>query len=119
LIGDRPDTGSELWLIEGDITIPADQLFLAVNDSLSSGQNTFKAIKHTVGDGNGNFEISDIPVGRYTLVMQSRHTNGTLALTPKEMVTKRDAGGRVRYQPIQVEPGKTVDASLDFGRTVF
>jgi hypothetical protein len=117
-VGSRPDTGTEIWLVEGDVSVPADQLFSGYGDHVQIGKANYNIVKHTIADGNGTFVITDVPVGQYTLIMQSKHTNGAIALRPSEMITQRDAAGRVVSRALQVKAGETLDESLDFGRTV-
>jgi hypothetical protein len=121
--GNKPDTGSEVWLIEGHADIPDNEFWAVLNDMLFVGsanansaarsrlKNTtggHKIAKHTIADGNGNFDLLDVPTGHYTLILKSNHTKG---------LTLRDARGKVRSRDVQVKAGETLDASMDFDTT--
>jgi hypothetical protein len=120
--GNKPDTGSKVWLVKGNVEIPADQFFVGTGAALGTRENPeqYSAIKYSVTDENGNFELLDIPPGQYTLIMQSAHTKGTL----KEKRNffgrgngrnPRDSSGRVEFLNLLIKSGEMVDASKDFG----
>lgn len=85
--GNKPDTGSQVWLVKGHIDIPSDWFFgggendVLTYKELVAGSPGYKyeVLKHTVADGNGNFELPDVPVGEYTLVIQSKHTRNSFS----------------------------------------
>jgi hypothetical protein len=121
-IGNKPDAGSKVWLVKGRVEIPASQTFVATSTALGTSGNPeqYNAIKYSVADENGNFDLLDIPPGQYTLVVQSAHTKGTL--NEKGNIfgrgngrTVRDSSGRVEFLNVLVKAGETVDASKDFG----
>jgi len=124
-IGNKPDTGSKVWLVKGRVEIRADQNFVATSTALGTSGNPeqYNAIKYSIADENGNFELLDIPAGQYTLIMQSAHTKGTL----KEKSdffgrgngrNPRDSSGRVEFLNLLIKAGETVDASKDFGPNI-
>jgi hypothetical protein len=124
-IGNKPDTGSKVWLVKGRVEIPADQNFIATSTALGTSGNPeqYNAIKYSVTDENGNFELLDIPPGQYTLIMQSAHTKGTLNEKRNFFGrgngrNPRDSGGRVEFLNLLVKPGETVNASKDFGPNI-
>jgi hypothetical protein len=121
-IGNKPDTGSKVWLVKGRVEIPADQNFVATSTALGTSGNPqqYNAIKYSMADENGNFELPDVPPGQYTVVLQSAHTKGTL--NEKRNLfgrangrNPRDSRGRVEFLNLLVKSGETVDASKDFG----
>jgi hypothetical protein len=124
-IGNKPDTGSKVWLIRGRVEIPGDQNFVATSSALGTGKNPeqYTATQYSVADENGNFELLDVPPGEYTLIMQSAHTVGTLN-EKRNFFGKgsgrapRDASGRVELRNLQIKAGETVDGSKDFGPNI-
>jgi hypothetical protein len=129
--GNKPDAGSQVWLVEGPMSdIAANDLFLfdEKNQLLITRSPTvpggtqyskewgtqYQVFRHTIADGNGNFELSDVPVGQYTLIRQSNHAKGSAG-----KITQRDISGRLSLISIEIKPGETLDASWDFGRTVY
>lgn len=124
-VGNKPDTGSKLWLVKGRVEIPADQHFVGTSTALGTSANPeqYNAIKYSITDENGNFELLDIPPGEYTLIMQSAHTKGTLK-EKRDFFgrgngrTTRDSTGRVEFLNLLIKAGETVDASKDFGPNI-
>lgn len=116
--GNRPDTGSGVWLIRGNVEIPSTSFFLGLSDAVVVDKAHYSSVAHTVADGNGSFDLVDVPVGDYTLVIQSNHTKGAHGLG-KAAVTMRDIGGRVIVFPARLGAGQTVDKSWDFGISSF
>ena len=121
----KPDAGSKVWLVKGRVEIPADQNFVATSTSLGTSGNPeqYNALKYSIADENGNFELPEIPPGEYTLIMQSAHTKGTL----KEKThifgkgnsrNPRDSNGRVESLHLLIKPGEIADASKDFGPNI-
>ena len=112
--GNKPDSGTEVWLIAGEIEIPDDAVHLGTPSvywvSVGEKRQRYEVVRHTMADGNGNFELTDVSEGRYTLVMKSSHTNARVA---------RDLLGKTEVRHITVKNGETVDASYDFGTTYF
>lgn len=124
-IGNKPDFGSKVWLVEGRAEIPADKHFVGTSSVLGTSENPdqYKATKYSITDENGHFELLDVPPGEYTLIMQSAHTKGTLnekrgffgignGHNPRDMI------GRVEFLHLSIKVGETVDASKDFGPNV-
>jgi hypothetical protein len=123
--GNKPDTGSKVWLVIGRVQIPANETFVGSSTALGTSGNPeqYSAIQHSVADENGNFELHDVPPGEYTLVMQSAHTVGTLNEKRNFFGrgnghTPRDSKGRVEFLNVVIKPGETVDASKDFGPNI-
>jgi len=123
--GTKPDTGSKVWIVKGRVEIPADQNFVGTSTALGTNGNPeqYSAIKYSITDENGNFELLDILPGQYTLIMQSAHTKGTL--NEKRSLfgrgnghNPRDSSGRVEFLEVLIKAGETVDASKDFGPNI-
>ena len=106
--GNKPDTASEAWLIDGRLDTPADQFVFGTRRLFRVGNADFseRIVKYSAADGNGNFDLSGIPIGEYTLVLKSNHSKA---------ISERDISGKVRVRIVQVKPGEILDASLDFG----
>lgn len=116
-IGNRPDSGTKVYLINQRIAeIPKSGLFSDLmlelgRDYLMIGNapdktEEVKFLKKTIADGNGNFEIKSIPIGDYTLILQSSHAKGQ---------GTRDVLGKVRMKAVSVTAENELDASIDFG----
>ncbi len=124
-IGAKPDTGSKVWLVKGRVEIRADQNFVGNSTALGTSENPeqFNAIKYSITDEKGNFELLDIPPGQYTLIMQSAHTKGTLN-EKRDFFGRgngrnpRDSNGRVEFLNLLIKAGETVNASKDFGPNI-
>jgi hypothetical protein len=107
--GHKADVGSEVWLLEGRVDIPEDAPFEGCaypGLPVGPGEVKCKLVKHTLAEGSGNFEISDVPAGQYTLVMRSSHSHGT---------SSKDLLGRTKVVRVELKAGETFDASRDFG----
>jgi hypothetical protein len=70
----------------------------------------FKIVQRTVADGNGNFEIDNIPIGEYTLILHSAHV---------KKIEVRDNMGRTVTFSLKISNGETLDRSYDFGISTF
>jgi hypothetical protein len=106
----RPDAGSDIWVFAGKTQFPPDcAIFpstfeLTIGDCATSNRS-LAFLKHAQADGHGSFEISDLPVGVYTLVLRSAHVGGT---------DKRDAGNKFVISWFSIKGGETIDASTKF-----
>ena len=122
--GSKPDVGSEVWLVGPNVEIPEDRMFIGttkeiivVNPKNESQKTTIPVIRHTMVDGNGNLELTGVPAGWYTIVMESKHTDG-----PKSeglRITQRDVLHRIEYRAVEVKPNQISDVSIDFGMSQF
>jgi hypothetical protein len=118
----RPDAGSDIWVFAGKTQFPPDCAIFPSTFELTIGDcatSTFELtigdcatsnrslafLKHAQADGHGSFEISDLPVGVYTLVLRSAHVGGT---------DKRDAGNKFVISWFSIKGGETIDASTKF-----
>ena len=59
-------------------------------------------------DKNGTFRIRDVPVGTYTVILESEHVAG-----PTNQV--RDAARKHVWRVVTIAAGREVDISYDFG----
>ena len=109
--GSKPDVGSEVYVVESWFDIPESAVFMGFSDSFSVSVNNeikkYPLINKTVADGTGSFEVDNVPPGKYTVVLKSKHAKGDLTL--------RDSNGKVLLRSVTVKPGETVDGSCDFG----
>jgi len=120
--GNKPDTGSKIWLVKDHVAIPADQDFVGSTTALGTSANPeeYHAIQYSTADANGNFEMLDIPPGQYTLILQSAHTKGTLR-DKRDFFGRgnhpnlRDSIRRVETIKVLVKTGETFKATKDFG----
>lgn len=106
----RPDAGSDAWVFAGKTQFPEDctvfpsTFELTIGDCATSNRS-LAFLKHAQADGRGHFEIRDLPVGDYTLVLRSAHVGGT---------DKRDVGNKFLVSWFSIKGGDTVDASTKF-----
>ncbi|HVA95676.1 MAG TPA: hypothetical protein VNI36_12325 [Candidatus Dormibacteraeota bacterium] len=123
--GNVPDTGSKVWLVAGAAGIPVNKTFVGTSTAVGTSENPeqYKAIQYAITDKNGNFEFPGVPPGKYTLILQSAHTKGTLKtkghfLGEGNRNNPRDSSGRVEFLPLLIKAGETADGSKDFGPTI-
>jgi|SRR5271157_1876297 len=120
--GSRPDVGAKVWIIKGgSISIPETDNVLNTRSELvlvdeSKQQTKLPFVARAVADGSGSVTLANIPVGVYTVVMQSSHAIGGVG---KEKVNSRDIMGRFIFLTIEISAGQVVDISTDFGVSAF
>ena len=108
--GGGPDAGSDVWVFAGKIELPIDCTIFPSTFELTIGDcatrnRSIAFLKHTTANGSGSFEVRDLPVGDYTLVLRSAHVGGT---------GKRDVGNKFAISWFSIKGGDTVDASTKF-----
>jgi hypothetical protein len=108
--GGRPDAGSDVWIFAGKIELPTDCAIFPSTFELTIGDcatrnRSVAFLKHAQADGRGTFEVRDLPIGDYTLVLRSAHVGGT---------DKRDVGNKFVVSWFLVKGGETIDASTKF-----
>jgi hypothetical protein len=120
--GNKPDAGAKVWLVKGHAEIPANQIFTASAAAVGTPANPeqYRAVKYSVADEKGNFELLDVAAGQYTLILQSAHTKWTLNdkrdfFGRGDGHNPRDSNGRVVFISVTVKQGEVADASKDFG----
>jgi hypothetical protein len=108
--GARPDAGGDIWVFAGKIDFPLDcavfpsTFELTIGDCATNNRSV-AFLKHAQADGRGTFQVRDLPVGDYTLVLRSAHVGGT---------EKRDVGNKFVISWFAIKGGDTVDASTKF-----
>ena len=128
--GDKVDTGAKIWLVEGELTVSTAETFLGSDEQMIIRNDTelqsardrgndaetirkmvkyYKVIQRTTVDGNGNYDMKNIPVGKYTLFIQSKH---------RKELNNRDVLGVLRTIPVEVKKGQMRDGSTSFGLIV-
>jgi len=108
--GTRPDAGSDVWIFAGKIELPLDCTIFPSTFELTIGDcatrnRSVAFLKHARADGRGYFEVRDLPVGDYTLVLRSAHVSGR---------EKRDLGNKFAISWFALKGGETVDVSKKF-----
>ncbi|GEM_PF-4496416 len=120
--GTQPDTGSEVWLVEGHQEIASDATLSGLADkvvfTLDGDQKEYKVVKHTIADDKGDYKLADVSAGQYTLIFQSKHTRGPID-SGRERATTRDYNGRFVTFKLTLRPGWTIERSFDFGISSF
>ncbi len=123
--GDKADVGSKAWLIKGSVEILDSaevwdvsekhlELAVKINQGKPEEVTTkYKIVRFAVADGNGNFEILDIPVGQYTLVIESNHSKRPLGIGRGFTMPI----SKIKATIVEIKAGETFDASIDFGRS--
>jgi hypothetical protein len=92
--------------VKGNVArISEDSMFLTINTGDILAPKGLKVVNTTIADGNGNYELMNIPPGEYTLIIQSNH---------KTAVTNRDLRGVLTQFTIGVGAGDVVQKSFDF-----
>ena len=114
--GSKPDVGSSVLLLPANTVINESDVFIPLPGSALIGDKSYTPLAQSMADGSGNFEISNVPAGDYTLVLKSSHAKGGYGAN---RVTHRDTDGRVVTLGIHVSAGQTIDASHDFGMSSF
>jgi len=116
--GTQPDTGSEVWLVEGHQEIPSDATLTGLEDKVvltrDGDQKEYKVVKHTIADDKGDYKLAGVPAGQYTLIFQSKHTRGAID-SGRERTRRRDYSGRFVTFKLTLRPGRTIQKSFDFG----
>lgn len=128
--GHKPDIGAEVVVTPGPVYISESSTVVMVPTLLAVDGKQYDVTAHTIVDGSGNFELPDVPVGEYTLVIKSSNVRGgfhfeTVTTDKKgrplkkaktiQVVNQRDVLGRIMTLHARVEAGKTDDESYDFG----
>jgi hypothetical protein len=89
-IGEQPDTGARVLLVKEAVDLSDDavapfllkpELLVVDMDKpkLADGNwphSRYEAVAYSVADGNGHFDLTNIPAGHYTIVMKSSHVIG-------------------------------------------
>ncbi len=120
-VGNKPDNGSKVWLVNDRAELPIDQNFVGSATSVGTSGNPqqYTAIQYSIAAENGNFQMLDVPAGEYTLILQSAHTKGALKekrnIFGRGKPDLRDSNGRIEFLYVVVKPGETADGSKDFG----
>ena len=115
--GNRPDVGAEVWVTKERVVMDDYDSFSVGADELTmrnwpdgNVSQHVRVFKHTTVDGSGNFDIDQLPEGKYTIIVRSNHVKGK---------SQRDISGKVVTKSITIENGASVDASQDFGMSAF
>jgi hypothetical protein len=111
--GNKPDSGSEIWLVREDVLINDRDFHMAFEKEYEVGIDSgkrFQILKHTLTDGNGSFELAGILEGQYTVIIKSSHVRA---------VNSRDQLGKTVTIRVSVRSGEVSDVSTDFGMTGF
>jgi hypothetical protein len=108
--GSRPDAGGDAWVFAGKIEFPLECAIFPGTFELTIGEcatrnRSIPFLKHTKADGSGKFEVSNLPIGDYTLVLRSAHVRGN---------DQRDLGNKLAVSWFSIKGGETVDASTRF-----
>ena len=129
-VGNKPDTGTVVFLISKKVT--------SLPDSMGYGWtwdvDDYEGVYATKVDGSGNYILNDIPVGEYYIVLISENTNsgklnaGATYWGPvyrmfskegKERADNQAFMSKIKYESVTISDGKTTSFSHDFGITYF
>jgi len=129
-VGNKPDTGTVVFLISKKVT--------SLPDSMGYGWtrdvDDYEGVYATEVDGSGNYILNDIPVGEYYIVLISENTNtgkqnaGAMYWGPvynmfseegKERADSQAFMSKIEYESVTISEGKTTSFSHDFGITYF
>ena len=124
--GNRPDIGSEVWVVPGSVYLSKNTVvfyYSSVNilvvaqvmqddkgefdlASANSHKKEFKVLAHTFVDGNGAFDVDNVPPGWCTVLVQSKQTRSVSLL---------EHSGKMTMSLIEMKSGETHSISEDFG----
>ena len=128
-VGNKPDTGTVVFLISKKVT--------SLPDSMGYGWtwdvDDYEGIYATEVDGSGNYILNDIPVGEYYIVLISENTNtgesnAGVRYWGASLYYKFSEEGRkyadslaflskIETESVTISDGKTTSFSHDFGIT--
>ena len=127
-VGNKPDTGTVVFLISKKVT--------SLPDSMGYGWtmdvDDYEGVYATEVDGSGNYILNDIPVGEYYIVLISKNTNtceenaGAMYWGPVYMMFSKEGKknadskaflSKIKYASVTITEGKTTAFSHDFGIT--
>jgi hypothetical protein len=130
--GHKPDVGAAVVLTPGSLNIPETATVVMIPTLLHVDGKDYQVTAHATVDGSGDYDLPEVPAGKYTLVIRSANTSGgfhaeTVATNKKGkplkkpktvlVVNQRDIGGKIITLTITVEAGRISDESWDFGET--
>lgn len=129
-VGNKPDTGTVVFLISTNVT--------SLPDSVGYGWtwdiNGYEGVYATKVDGSGNYILNDIPVGEYYIVLISKNTNtceedagafywgpvyNMFSETGKKRADSKAFLSKIKYEYVTITDGKTTSFSHDFGITYY
>lgn len=130
-IGTKPDVGASVALIPTRVNLKINDPFFALSNKQTADQNN--NIHTTVVDGNGNYNIDDVPSGTYLLYIYSKNTNSDLTVKDydKDQLSKifdyetmKILYNHLKLQKytikeVTIKQDKTITESHDFGYTYF
>ena len=127
-VGNKPDTGTVVFLISQKVTSLPD----SVAYGWTFGLSNYEGVYATEVDGNGKYILDDIPVGDYYIVLISDNTNsgmkdaGALYWGPvynmfstegKKNADSEAYLSKIKYASVSILNEKTTTFSYDFGIT--
>jgi len=128
-IGTKADTGARIALIPKNLDKNLDNsFFCSVISQIPQGKDGIYTGK---ADGYGYYEINDVPIGQYYLLLVSRNTfsSGNIygwdANTLKSVFSENDYSSlelnlkiyKYKFTTIEIKKDKTITESHDFGYT--
>lgn len=131
LIGTKPDTGAKIALIPKNLKpLANNEFFCLLIRQNPQGKN---GIYTTNADGYGNYEIQDIPINNYYLLIISNNTKSDLKIQSYDkqrlqyLFTEKGWNnlkvnlklGKIELKEVQIKENKTINKSCDFGHTYF
>ena len=128
-IGTKADVGAKIALIPKNLNKNSDNpVFSLTLSQIPQGQNGIYTAK---ANGYGEYEIADVPVGSYYLLISSVNTNNNMTISSIDQQILSNLLSSMDWkfiQPtlkihkynlikVQIEGGKTLTESYDFGNT--
>ena len=111
-----PDVGAQVWLLRREqIAALAQEAGGTAAEPIPTRATGWLAkldrlYPKSVADRDGRFGFTGVAPGEYLLVFSSKRANSLSA---------RDRQGKMRFKPVTVREGDSVDASYDFGVTAY
>ncbi|MNW46477.1 hypothetical protein D3C74_237730 [compost metagenome] len=130
-IGTKPDINAKIALIPIDIPNRIhDEVFVLTLSSIPNGNNGIYTSK---ADGYGNYNIDNVPAGRYYLLFQSKNTNSDMTIDEYDQDALEPLFGipswdrlevslklnKYELREIEIIKDQTLTESHDFGYSYF
>ncbi|MCV4230553.1 copper amine oxidase N-terminal domain-containing protein [Virgibacillus sp. LDC1] len=130
-IGTKPDIGAKVALIPTTTNNKINSPFFALTNKQTEEDNN--NIHTAVVDGNGYYNIDDVPAGKYFLYIYSNNTNSDMTVDSydyaqfskifdhetMEILENHLKLQKYKLKEVTIKQNKTITESHDFGYTYF
>lgn len=130
-VGTKPDNGANIVLISKNKDKNSDNATFTL--TLKQNPNGKNGIYTAEADGYGNYEMDDVPVGQYYLLIKSNKTNSNMTIDANTasvlqgLFSENDWNklqnilklNKYLLKTVEIKPTKTIIENYDFGYTYF